>query len=427
MSNIHRTSLTVIIGAGPYGLSLAAHLRSKGVPFRIFGRPMQTWATQMPKDMRLKSDGFASNLSTGAVPYTLAQFCGETGRPYHDTLLPVPVGDFIAYGEEFARRFVPTLEPENIRSVQTVNGHYRLRTESGEEFLARRVVVATGLSVFQHIPQQFRHLPASRVTHPSQHTNFDEFAGREVTVLGRGASSLNAAVLLHEAGAKVTLISRSRKIHIHELADLTKRPLHQKVLHPSTPLGTSMRSWLACKAPDLFHILPAAMRRVLVHKHLGPAGGAALQNRLDGIPKMLGASIHAAEAADGSGERLRLTLTDSDSKVRQHLTSHVIAGTGYRTDLKRLAFLSANVQEGIRTNDRGVPKLNRSFEASLKGLHFIGPIAAPEFGPLARFVAGTEFAAERVSLHLQRAWLRERRSLEVSVPLGGAARQEQLF
>lgn len=423
-------SLTVIVGAGPYGLSLAAHLRSKGVPFRIFGRPMQTWATQMPKDMRLKSDGFASNLSTGAAPYTLAQFCEETGRPYHDTLLAVPVADFIAYGEEFARRFVPTLEPEDISSVQAVNGYYRVRTASGEEFLARRVVVAAGLSVFQHIPAAFRHLPAGRVTHPSQHTSFEEFAGREVTVLGRGASSLNAAALLHEAGAKVTLISRSRKIHIHQLADPTQRPLHKKVLHPSSPLGTSLRSWMVCKAPDLFHTLPVALRRVLVHKHLGPAGGAALQSRLDGFTKMLGANIHAAEPADGTGDRLRLTFTDSNSKVRLHLTSHVVAGTGYRTDLKRLSFLSANVQEGIRTNAGGVPRLSRSFESSLKGLHFIGPVAAPEFGPLVRFVAGAEFAAERVSLHLQRAWLGDRRSSESSessLSLGATAHQEQLF
>ncbi len=427
MSHNYRIpSLTVIIGAGPYGLSLAAHLRAKGVPFRIFGRPMQTWATQMPEGMRLKSDGFASNLSTGAAPYTLAQFCEETGRPYHDTNLPIALEDFIAYGEEFARRFVPTLEPEDIRSLHDVDGYYRLRTAGGEEFLARRVVVATGLSTFQHIPREFRHLPTSRVTHPSQHTSFGEFAGREVTVLGRGASSLNAAALLHEAGAKVTLISRSRKIHVHELADPDARPLHKKVLHPSTPLGTSMRSWLACKAPDLFHALPTVMRRVLVHKHLGPAGGAALQSRLNGFTRMLGATVHAAESADGSGERLRLTLTDSNAKVRQHFTSHLIAGTGYRTDLKRLTFLSANVQKQIRTNDRGVPKLSRSFQSSMKGLHFIGPIAAPEFGPLARFVAGAEFAAERVSLHLQRVWLHERRSAE-SVPMHGAAHQEQLF
>lgn len=32
-----------IVGARPYGLSVAAHLRSCGVPFRIFGRPMRRW------------------------------------------------------------------------------------------------------------------------------------------------------------------------------------------------------------------------------------------------------------------------------------------------------------------------------------------------------------------------------------------------
>ena len=37
-----------IVGAGPYGLSIAAHLRVAGVTFRIFGRPMQTWRYHMP-------------------------------------------------------------------------------------------------------------------------------------------------------------------------------------------------------------------------------------------------------------------------------------------------------------------------------------------------------------------------------------------
>ncbi len=38
-----------IISAGPYGLSIAAHLSAQGVAFRIFGSPMSTWLTQMPK------------------------------------------------------------------------------------------------------------------------------------------------------------------------------------------------------------------------------------------------------------------------------------------------------------------------------------------------------------------------------------------
>lgn len=52
-----------IIGAGPYGLSIAAHLRAYGIPFRIFGAPLDSWRRHMPVGMMLKSDGFASSLS----------------------------------------------------------------------------------------------------------------------------------------------------------------------------------------------------------------------------------------------------------------------------------------------------------------------------------------------------------------------------
>ena len=40
-----------IVGAGPYGLSLAAHLRAAGVSVRQFGLPMQLWKDFMPEGM----------------------------------------------------------------------------------------------------------------------------------------------------------------------------------------------------------------------------------------------------------------------------------------------------------------------------------------------------------------------------------------
>ncbi len=55
---------TAIVGAGPYALSLAAHLGHHGVDHRVIGRPMQFWRRHMPKGKMLKSDGFASSLST---------------------------------------------------------------------------------------------------------------------------------------------------------------------------------------------------------------------------------------------------------------------------------------------------------------------------------------------------------------------------
>src|SRR5882724_5055753 len=74
-----------IIGAGPYGLSLAAHLQGAAIPFRIFGNPMDSWRKHMPKGMLLKSDGFASNLSDPEASFTLAHFCAQEGIEYHAT------------------------------------------------------------------------------------------------------------------------------------------------------------------------------------------------------------------------------------------------------------------------------------------------------------------------------------------------------
>ena len=37
------SSKVAIIGAGPYGPSIAVHLRARGIEFRIFGSPMNSW------------------------------------------------------------------------------------------------------------------------------------------------------------------------------------------------------------------------------------------------------------------------------------------------------------------------------------------------------------------------------------------------
>src|SRR5277367_2260768 len=99
---------TVIVGAGPYGLSIAAHLRRSGVSFRIFGRPMDSWRDHMPKGMMLKSDGFASNLYAPNDEFTLQEFCAQLGISYHHTEIPVGLDTFSAYGVAFRERLVPS-------------------------------------------------------------------------------------------------------------------------------------------------------------------------------------------------------------------------------------------------------------------------------------------------------------------------------
>src|SRR5579862_5136649 len=110
----HSVCDVAIVGAGPYGLSLAAHLNAKGIDCRVFGKPLSTWNAHMPKDMSLKSDGFASNLSAPADDSTLKAFCAARRIPYAAQGLPIALDTFLEYAESFRRRFVPHLEELNV-------------------------------------------------------------------------------------------------------------------------------------------------------------------------------------------------------------------------------------------------------------------------------------------------------------------------
>ena len=114
-----RFSDVAIVGAGPYGLSLAAHLADAGVDFRVFGKPMSTWRAHVPKGMLLKSDGFASNLSSPDPASTLKSYCALHALPYDDRLEPVPLATFTAYADWFRKRYTPMLETWNVASINS--------------------------------------------------------------------------------------------------------------------------------------------------------------------------------------------------------------------------------------------------------------------------------------------------------------------
>ena len=113
-----------IVGAGPYGLSLAAHLRAAGVEVRQFGQPMHLWRAQMPRGMFLKSQGFASNLCDPHGTHTLAAFCHATGRSYADYGQPVRLDDFIAYGDWFASELANGVETTIVSGLSSGGGQF---------------------------------------------------------------------------------------------------------------------------------------------------------------------------------------------------------------------------------------------------------------------------------------------------------------
>lgn len=387
-----------IIGAGPYGLSIAAHLRSRGIEHRIFGRPMESWRQRMPQGTLLKSDGFASNLSSPEPQYSLRDYCELRGLSYDDKARPVPLETFIEYGLWFQRHLVPEIDERRITRVDRGNGNFSLQTEDGERFEAKRVVLAIGISEFAWIPPEFADLPPRFLTHSSQHQTVSDFGGQEVTILGGGASAIDLAALFHEKGAKVCIMARRREISFHN-PPTEKQTVRQRLRHPSSGLGPGWKSRIYTQAPFLFRYLSVKTRLKIVREHLGPAGGWPMRERVEGkIPMILGARNVTANVVN---ERVQLLYLDRNCQRAEHTTDHLIAATGYRADVNRLNFLSSALQQQLRTLG-GSPVLSTRFESSVPGLYFVGLAAANSFGPVMRFAYGADYTSRLLAKHLQR-------------------------
>jgi cation diffusion facilitator CzcD-associated flavoprotein CzcO len=388
-----------IVGAGPYGLSLAAHLRAAGIPFRIFGKPMSTWRHHMPKGMFLKSEGFASNLSAPDSASTLEAWCAANGKEYSAQKTPVAVDDFVAYSSWFTRTYVPTLEDKNVANVARHANGYTLTLEDGARIEARRVVMAIGITWFKNIPEALAGLPPAALSHSFDHSDCAAFKGREVVVLGAGASAIDTAIAMHEAGAKVNIVARGNTVRYHAAPDNEGPTLLGQLRNPDTGIGPGWRSFFCTNAPLLFHRLPQKLRLDITRRHLGPAPGWFTREKVEGrIPVRLGQTLESAHMVDG---RAALSLRGEDGRSRIVTADHVVAATGYKPDLKRLPFLDGALRDAV-TQVEGTPVLSDNFETSLPDLYFLGIAAANSFGPLLRFMVGAEFAAPRLSAHLHR-------------------------
>src|SRR5215469_2050959 len=388
-----------IVGAGPYGLSVGAHLRKAGVSVRQFGLPMQLWRGFMPEGMFLKSQGFASNLSAPGGTHTLEAYCQATGRPYASYGLPVPLDTFVAYGQWFRAELVPDIEEVLVTDVARRDGGFELSLANSEQVRARKVVIAVGVEHFAYVPEPLSALPATVCTHASAHTDLSVFRDQEVIVVGAGQSALESAALLHENGAKVQLVARKDKLRWNGQPLPLDRPLPQRLREPESGLGSGWATWFYSNQPGLFRRLPRSTRVYRARTALGPAGATWLRSRVERqFPVLTGYSVTWARVQDGG---VRLGLAGAASSSRELAADHVITGTGYRTDLTRLPFFGDQMLAGLRTvPGTGSSAVGRDYQSSIPGLYVMGPAVAPTMGPVMRFVFGSEHAATTVARQL---------------------------
>jgi len=382
-----------IIGAGPNGLGLAYQLRQYGVPHRIFGSPMQTWR-DMPKNMYLKSLGFATSIPTAGGGRTLPEYCRAHGLEDYE---PIEFATFAQYGLEFQRDLVPYVEDTLVTGLRRSGEHFVLTLATGELVAARRVVVAVGLAYFPRVPGELAALPSDRLSHTWGPKNFDAFTDRDVVVVGGGSSALETAALLHEHGARVQVLVRGSVSWGGRGLREWERSWFDRIRVPISSLGHGRENWVLQHIPWLMHYVPIHRRIEFTRRHLGPAPAWWLRQRVEG--KVHIHSQTSIERATVKGARVALRLREAGVGEYEIEADHVIAGTGYEFDVDRIAFIEKALAGQIRRIERA-PWLSRHFESSVPGLYFLGPVAAFSFGPLVRFVAGSEFAVGVLADHL---------------------------
>src|SRR5256885_5693625 len=179
---------TVVIGAGPYGLSVAAHLKGARVPTLMFGTQMEFWQS-FPGGMNSRSPGGASSLSDPEGAYSLDRFTDTVGAP---PPLPIPLPYFIDYGLWFQRHAVPDVDRTYVESLSKPNGCFRLDLADGRTLEAGRGVGGGRVNSFAHLPGFSETLPPSIASPNPAPSGLDPVPGARVAGIGGGPRAIEA-------------------------------------------------------------------------------------------------------------------------------------------------------------------------------------------------------------------------------------------
>jgi lysine/ornithine N-monooxygenase len=377
-----------VVGAGPFGLSVAAHLADRRV--RAFGAPMQTWRTRMPPDMRLRSDWEETSLSAPQDRGSIQVWSDTAGEPRQE---PIPLPMFLRYADWFRDSFVRENDPVDVARIERANGVFRITTTAGDEADAQQVVIAVGVTPFPYAPPPFAGQMGDGLTHAIDRQDYSPYAGGHVIVVGGGQGGLEAAALAHRAGANVEVVVRS---HVRWFTDREpykpRTPLQRRlyrIAYPVVGYGPPPLNRLALH-PDLFAVLPETLRRRVARRILRAGGSPWVRGEIEGKVRITeGASVQRLDRANG---RMHLELSDGSSRD----ADAVVVSAGFRFGLDRMGFLAPEVARRVAVRE-GWPVLDRYFRSTDPDLHFVGFAAERRFGPIARFVSGSRFSAYRVA------------------------------
>jgi FAD-dependent urate hydroxylase len=350
----------IIIGSGPFGISLGAHAVENNLQYKLFGYPMDFWKNQMPQDMFIRTPHEFVSFSDAKDELTIQQYSEETGT---ELVTPLPRPIFVDYANWFAQKAGIEFTTQLVTKVEHKEGYYEVTSDKGEIHTTRNVIVATGVEHYKFFPGFLKEFPSNLVTHTSGYTSFSQFKGKKVVVLGSGQSAWEAAGLLHRDGADVELVyrksgpnyagSRENEIALRDVGDVFY----------NLPLEEKKQGW-GQSAGSVAHFLKPYVEGI--------------------VPQNFGVAINNIEQINE--DEIRLSLSNGSEKI----VNHIIAATGFHINVDKVPFFNSELLSEIDREDEYVqfPKLNESFESSVPGLYFAGPLSSHSHGPTFRFILG---------------------------------------
>lgn len=375
----------LIIGAGPFGLAVAAQAAHDGIEHLIVGQPMEFWRRHMPRGMFLRSacDWHLDPLNVD----TIDSFLGTQGKTARD-VEPLSLEFYLSYVDWFQRQKSIKPVPVYVKQLEGLEaGGFVATTVEGEVINARRVVLAPGFKHFAHAPAELiARLPEGRFQHTSEFVDFSEAQDKHFLVIGGRQSAFEWAALLSEAGAAAVHVSHR---------------------HASPVFATSDWSWVNAlvdnmvEDPNWFRRLSKPEKEAVNHR-LWAEGRLKLEPWLEPRIKTDRVRIwpHTELVSCSQREDGELVIVLSNGETI--VVDEIVLATGYKVDLARLPIFAPDLRACIDMRN-GFPVLDDHFETSVPGLFITSMPAMQDFGPFFGFTISVRTSArlicERLSLN----------------------------
>ena len=371
-----------IIGAGPYGLAMAAYANHCQLSYKIIGKPMGFWRSNMPDGMFLRSD---SDWHIDPFKeHTIKKYLQETNFP-RDNVSPIPRNLFLDYVDWFQLQTQVQVESRVVSRITRVSGGFETLFNDGERLLSECVLVAIGFAYFKNVPEHFRHLVESgRASHACDSVALEFLKDKRCLIIGGRQSAFEWAALALEQGATA---------------------IHVSHRHPTPQFAESDWSWVGALV-DKTVVDPGWFRRLTseekesIFKHFWGEGRLKLEPWLG--PRIASNRItiwQNSRVTSGSelptGE-IKIVLDDATELT----VDHVLLATGYKVAIDRIPFLrEGNVLKELATRN-GYPELDEHFQSNIPGLFFTSLAATQDFGPFFGFVIGAPASANIIGSFL---------------------------